>query len=55
MKKNQFHALIRILKYSKNHRGDIIIATFFSVANALFSILPEVLIGLAVDIVVYKN
>lgn len=51
----QVHALIRLFRYAKNYRKDIVIATTYSVLNTLFDILPEVLIGLAVDVIVYQH
>lgn len=55
MKNNQLHALFRLFRYAKNYRKDIIIATIYSVLNTLFDILPELLIGLAVDVIVYQH
>lgn len=55
MKNMQLNALIRLFRYAKSYRKDIIIATIYSFLNTLFDILPEVLIGLAVDVIVYQN
>src|SRR5688572_389774 len=49
------HALVRLLHYAKSHRGEVAIAVFFTVFNTLCDILPEVLIGLAVDVVVKRE
>lgn len=46
------HPLTRLYRYGQAHRGDIRLATLFSVLNKVFDILPEVLIGAAVDVVV---
>ncbi|MFZ9887020.1 MAG: ABC transporter ATP-binding protein [Myxococcota bacterium] len=46
------HPLARLLHYARRHRRDIRLATLFSVLNKIFDILPEVLIGAAVDVVV---
>lgn len=51
----QINALIRLFKYAKSYRKDIVIATIYSVLNTFFDILPEVLIGLAVDVIVYQH
>ena len=48
-------ALQRLFRYSVSHRKTIWLASFCSVANKIFDILPEVLIGAAVDIVVNKQ
>lgn len=49
------HPLIKLLRYSKRYKLDIILATVYSILNKLFDILPEVLIGVAVDIVVKRQ
>lgn len=46
------HPLTRLLQYAHTHRRDIRLATLFSILNKGFDILPEVLIGAAVDVVV---
>ncbi|WP_374351459.1 ABC transporter ATP-binding protein [Chitinimonas sp.] len=46
------HPLKRLLAYAARYRGDFRIATLYSVLNKFFDILPEVLIGIAVDVVV---
>lgn len=48
-------ALKRLLNYSLPYRARIIAASTFSVLNKLFDILPEVLIGVAVDVVVNQQ
>jgi ATP-binding cassette, subfamily B, bacterial len=46
------HPLKKLLGYARSYRRDFILGTSYSVLNKLFDILPEVLIGVAVDIVV---
>jgi ATP-binding cassette subfamily B protein len=55
MKNSQLHAMFRLIRYAKPYRRDIILATIYSFINTVFYILPEILIGLAVDIVVYRH
>ncbi|MEL7980360.1 ABC transporter ATP-binding protein [Vreelandella titanicae] len=54
--KNQsFQALVRLLRYAKGYRRRIIAATTCSVINKLFDIAPEILIGVAIDVVVNQE
>jgi ATP-binding cassette subfamily B protein len=46
------HPLKKLLSYANNYRLDFRLATLYSILNKFFDILPEVLIGVAVDIVV---
>ncbi|MGQ0709502.1 MAG: ABC transporter ATP-binding protein [Rhodoferax sp.] len=46
------HPLRRLLGYAQASRPDIRIASLYSVLNKFFDILPEVLIGAAVDVVI---
>ena len=46
------HPLRKLLTYAAAYRGDFQKATLYSVLNKFFDILPEVLIGAAVDVVV---
>jgi len=55
MKIFQAGGLSRLFNYAKGYRKDIYLATFYSFINTLFYILPEVLIGMAVDVVVYRK
>lgn len=48
-------ALLRLFQYTKAHRYEMLLATLYSFLNTVFYILPEVLVGLAVDIVVYRK
>jgi ATP-binding cassette subfamily B protein len=49
------HPLSRLLAYARNYRADVVIATIYSVLNKIFDILPEILIGMAVDVVVNQK
>jgi ATP-binding cassette subfamily B protein len=46
------HPLKRLLHYARGYRQDVARASLYSALNKFFDILPEVLIGVAVDIVV---
>jgi ATP-binding cassette subfamily B protein len=46
------HPIQRLFQYAKGYRRDFRLATLYSVLNKFFDILPEVLIGAAVDVVV---
>jgi ATP-binding cassette subfamily B protein len=46
------HPLPRLLAYARRYRRDFRLAALYSVLNKFFDILPEVLIGVAVDVVV---
>lgn len=47
--------LRRLLRYASSHRRTVWLASACSVVNKLFDILPEVLIGAAVDVVVNRQ
>lgn len=49
------HPLFKLLKYSKKYRFDISLAAIYSLLNKVFDILPEVLIGVAVDVIVKRQ
>ena len=49
---NNTKPIIRLLKYAKGMRLQISMATICSVINKLFDIAPEILIGIAIDVVV---
>jgi len=49
------HPLRRLLGYSGAYRRDVWLASFYSVANKFFDVLPELLIGVAVDVVVNQK
>jgi ATP-binding cassette subfamily B protein len=47
--------LKRLFSYTQHYRRDVIIASIYSVLNKFFDILPEILIGIAVDVVVNQK
>jgi ATP-binding cassette, subfamily B, bacterial len=49
------HPIKRLFSYTQQYRADVVIATIYSVLNKLFDILPEILIGIAVDVVVNQK
>lgn len=49
------NTLIKLLKYSKASKSKIIIASIFSALNQIIDILPDLLVGVAVNIVVSKE
>ena len=52
---HSFQALVRLLRYAKGYRRRIVAATTCSVINKLFDIAPEILIGVAIDVVVKRR
>jgi len=50
-----FQALARLLRYAKAHHGTIWLASLCSVMNKLMDIMPEILIGMAIDVVVRQK
>ncbi|MEE2763698.1 MAG: ABC transporter ATP-binding protein [Pseudomonadota bacterium] len=52
---SSFAALARLLKYARGYRRQIIAATTCSIINKLFDIAPEILIGVAIDVVVNQE
>lgn len=52
---HSFQALLRLLRYAKGYRRRIIAATTCSIINKLFDIAPEILIGVAIDVVVNQE
>lgn len=49
------HPLRRLFGHARAYRRDALLATTFSVLNKIFDVLPEVLIGMAVDVVVNQK
>ena len=49
------HPLIRLWRYSRGHRRQVILATTYSVLNKIFDLAPPLLIGMAVDVVVAQE
>ncbi|GAB4437879.1 MAG: ABC transporter ATP-binding protein [Anaerolineae bacterium] len=52
---SQKHPLIRLFKYGRRHRREMILAPLYSVLNRLFDLAPPLLIGAAVDVVVSQQ
>ncbi|MBY6220787.1 ABC transporter ATP-binding protein [Marinobacter nauticus] len=52
---SSFAALGRLLRYARGCRRQIIAATTCSIINKLFDIAPEILIGVAIDVVVNQE
>jgi ATP-binding cassette subfamily B protein len=50
-----FSALLRLLRYARGFRPRILLATLCSVLNKLFDVMPEILIGTAIDVVVRQQ
>ena len=48
---SSFKSFLRFFKYAKKWRLKIYLSTFYSVVNKLFDIAPEILLGIAVDVV----
>jgi ATP-binding cassette subfamily B protein len=49
------HPLRRLFRHARAYRRDALLASVFSALNKLFDVLPEVLIGVAVDVVVNQK
>ena len=49
------HPLRRLFDYARQYRSQVVIASVYSVLNKLFDVLPEILIGVAVDVVVNQK
>ena len=47
--------LMRLLRYARGHRQKIRLASLCSVLNKLFDVMPEILIGMAIDVVVRQE
>ena len=54
-KTSSYKSFFRFLEYARPWRKRIIISSIYSIINKLFDIAPEILIGIAVDLVVQKN
>lgn len=50
-----FGALIHLLKYAKGYRRRIVLASTCSALNTFFDVMPEILIGVAIDVVVNQE
>ncbi len=49
------NVLMRLLRYARSHRQKIRLASLCSVLNKLFDVMPEILIGMAIDVVVRQD
>ena len=49
------NVLMRLLRYARSHRNQIRLASLCSVLNKLFDVMPEILIGVAIDVVVRQE
>lgn len=49
------HPLKRLFRHAHQYRRDAWIASFYSLLNKIFDVLPEILIGVAVDVVVNQK
>ena len=47
--------LMRLLRYARGYRSRIWLASLCSVLNKLFDVMPEILIGMAIDVVVRQD
>ncbi|MEO0424716.1 MAG: ABC transporter ATP-binding protein [Pseudomonadota bacterium] len=52
---SSFRALRRLLTYARSYRRRITLASLCSVVNKLFDVAPEILIGIAIDVVVRQQ
>jgi len=52
---SSFQALLSLLRYARGERPRILWASLCSVLNKLFDVLPEILIGIAIDVVVRRD
>ena len=52
---SSFYSFKRFLEYAKPWRWQVIKSSIYSIANKLFDIAPEILLGAAVDLVVRKE
>jgi len=50
-----FSALLRLFRYARGYRRRIILASLCSALNTFFDIMPEILIGIAIDVVVNQE
>lgn len=50
-----FPALLRLLRYARGYRRRIVLASVCSALNTLFDVMPEILIGIAIDVVVNQE
>ena len=53
--RTSFHALVRLLRYARGYRRRIVLASVCSTLNVTFDVMPEILIGIAIDVVVSRE
>ncbi|HEY0267801.1 MAG TPA: ABC transporter ATP-binding protein [Methyloradius sp.] len=49
------HPLQRLFSHARQYRRDVLVSSLYSVLNKFFDVLPEILIGVAVDVVVNRK
>ena len=52
---SSFSALMELLRYAKGYRSRILIAAMCSFLNCFFDVMPEILIGIALDVVINQD
>lgn len=55
MNEASVHPLLRLWRRAPRHRGRVVKGTVWAVLNQIFDILPELLIGVAIDVVVRQE
>ena len=55
MKENSIKSFKQLMSYARPWRLKIVVASIYSIINKLFDIMPEILIGFAVDLVVKRQ
>ncbi|MCP5425294.1 MAG: ABC transporter ATP-binding protein [Gammaproteobacteria bacterium] len=50
-----FQSLLALIRYARGYRRRIVLATLSSILNKLFDVAPEILIGIAIDVVVNQQ
>ena len=53
--RSSIRALWELIRYARGHRKRILLASACSVMNRVFDIMPEILIGIAIDVVVSRE
>jgi len=52
---SSFSALLALLRYAKGYRTRILLAALCSFLNCFFDVMPEILIGIALDVVINQD
>lgn len=52
---SSFSALLRLVRYARGYRRRIVLASTCSALNTFFDVMPEILIGVAIDVVVNRD